>query len=368
MMMTVLCSDETAWKILHIFKSSMWKSSCRFSAITIYKTSVWVRLLSIKLYVISPPHSLCPPPLQSPSSVCPSLSLSTVQLQGLGALGVLTGLSLMLSDWWETCDSQKKFWSWFSQPASIHKHTNTHIYTVSMWARIRSCAIAQRQMRAHTLKWVLHTCRCTQSNTLRPTHTHTCTHTLGSPSWHPQSVTAKTQRTSSWSQEGWDSTLSYTEFELINTGNDRLPAMTDIFFFTFTYFTVEDISFLWLEAWRGESVLLGKYGSCLITRRGTEVWVWMDRQPWVMQPYLLTIITWTIKIFIINCFLSGSEKLQEIFYCHSRSTLWATTSCKMVKNNNNKSKLWALITCSHKATEQKNGAWSWCIQESMNLW
>lgn len=68
---------------------------------------------------------------------------------------------------------------------------------------------------------------------------------------------------------------------------DCLQSLT---FFTFTYFTAEDISFLWLEARKWESVLVGKYGSSLITRHGTEAQILMDRQLQVIQPFILAII------------------------------------------------------------------------------
>ncbi len=185
---------------------------------------------------------------------------------------------------------------------------------------------AKRQMHVQTPKRVPHT--CTSVHTLAQTHTntHTHTHTPGSLSWHPQSVTAKTQRTSSSSQEGRDSTLSSAEFELIKTDNDRLPAMTEIFF-TFTYFTVEDISFVWLEAWKREFVLVGKYRSCLITHHGTEAQVWIDRQLRVTQPYLWTIITWTIKIFIstVIALILVHRKCRKRLHYHNRSALWATS-------------------------------------------
>ena len=113
----------------------------------------------------------------------------------------------------------------------------------------------------------LHTCNYTHARTHAHTHAHTHTDTIGSSSWHPQSVTAKTQRTSSSSQEGRDSTLSSAEFELIKTGNDRLPAMTDIFF-TFYIF----------HSWGYLVSLVGgmKKGVCPVG----QIWIVFNHPSW----------------------------------------------------------------------------------------
>lgn len=81
-----------------------------------------------------------------------------------------------------------------------------------------------------------------------PRHVHAHTHTpLGSPFWHPQSVTAKTQRSSSLSRRRGCSQQS----ELITRGNDRLPEMT----FSFPLWRVSQLEkrsrFVGREFWPG---------------------------------------------------------------------------------------------------------------------
>lgn len=51
---------------------------------------------------------------------------------GIGGLGVLIGFGLMLSDWWETCDSQMKSWPCYTQPPTKHIYINvqTHLQYV----------------------------------------------------------------------------------------------------------------------------------------------------------------------------------------------------------------------------------------------
>lgn len=62
----------------------------------------------------------------------------------------------------------------------------------------------------------------------------------------------------------------HTKFSRIWANQDwqRQTAWNEIFF-SLTCFTVEDILFLWLEAWRKEFILVGAYGSRLITHHGT---------------------------------------------------------------------------------------------------
>lgn len=78
------------------------------------------------LQCLYPSHSLCltlsPPPFGVSVSVC------VIRLQGLEAPWVLIGLCLMLSDWWETCDSRTKTRPGCTRPPTTHTHTQTPTY------------------------------------------------------------------------------------------------------------------------------------------------------------------------------------------------------------------------------------------------
>lgn len=138
------------------------------------------------------------------------------------------------------------------------KNIHTHGHTLDHALMHKVKCMCTHLNEYHTHAWV-----CTPLYM----HTHTHTHPWES-SWHPQSVTAKTQRTSSSSQEGRDSTLSSAEFVLIKSGNDRLPAMTDIFFFHFSIF----------HSWGYLVSLVG--GMEKEVYPGGQIWIVLNQPSW----------------------------------------------------------------------------------------
>ena len=106
----------------------------------------------------------------------------SVRFRAAGALRVLIGLSLMLSKWWGSCESQTGSWPgihWVSLPISLslspphtHMHAHTHILPMSF---------------SLFLYFTL---------------------SLSRLSWHPQSVTVKTLRNNCSNHDDLDTALS----------------------------------------------------------------------------------------------------------------------------------------------------------------
>lgn len=125
--------------------------------------------------------SLSPPLTLSQSPFGVSVSLCVVQLQGLEALRVLIGLGLMLSDWWETCDSQTRSWPGYTQPPTTCTRTLTLTYmeySTSMHTPLQYVGSKHIHTNEHTLDYALmHKSKCMYTH-LNGYHTHARVSTL----------------------------------------------------------------------------------------------------------------------------------------------------------------------------------------------